>query len=83
MKDWTGNANSIYKTLGASNHTEDERQSEDFYSTQKQTVLSLLNKLKEYDINLSNSIMIEPAVGSGNILKACFETNEEIGRAHV
>ena len=76
MKDWTGNANSIYKTLGASNHTEDERQSEDFYSTQKQTVLSLLNKLKEYDINLSNSIMIEPAVGSGNILKACFETNE-------
>ena len=76
MKDWTGNANSIYKTLGASNHTEDERQSEDFYSTQKQTVLSLLNKLKEYDINLSNNIMIEPAVGSGNILKACFETNE-------
>ena len=76
MKDWTGNANSIYKTLGASNHTEDERQSEDFYSTQKQTVLSLLNKLKEYNINLSNSIMIEPAVGSGNILKACFETNE-------
>ena len=76
MKDWTGNANSIYKTLGASNHTEDERQSEDFYSTQKQTVLSLLNKLKEYNINLSNSVMIEPAVGSGNILKACFETNE-------
>ena len=28
MKDWTGNANSIYKTLGASNHTEDERQRE-------------------------------------------------------
>ena len=76
MKDWTGNANSIYKTLGASNHTEDERQSEDFYSTQKQTVLSLLNKLKEYDINLSNNVIIEPAVGSGNILKTCFETNE-------
>ena len=24
-KDWTGNKNSIFKTLGASNHTEKER----------------------------------------------------------
>ena len=33
MKDWTGNNNSIWKTLGASNHTYKERQSEDFYAT--------------------------------------------------
>ena len=32
-KDWTGNGNSIWKTLGASNHTQKERQSEDFYAT--------------------------------------------------
>ena len=32
-RDWTGNKNSIYKTLGASNHTDKERQSEDFYAT--------------------------------------------------
>lgn len=25
VKDWTGNSNSIYKTLGASNHTDKER----------------------------------------------------------
>ena len=25
MKDWNGNSNSIYKTLGASNHTDKER----------------------------------------------------------
>ena len=30
MADWTGNSNSIYKTLGASNHTDKERQNEDF-----------------------------------------------------
>lgn len=30
MKDWTGNKNSIYKTLGASNHTDKERQNEDY-----------------------------------------------------
>lgn len=33
MKDWTGNKNSIWKTLGASNHTDKERQSEDYYAT--------------------------------------------------
>ena len=32
-KDWTGGYNSIFKTLGASNHTERERQKEDFYAT--------------------------------------------------
>lgn len=25
-KDWTGNKNSVFKTLGASNHTDKERQ---------------------------------------------------------
>ena len=32
--DWTGNSNSIYKTLGASNHTDKEREENDFYATQ-------------------------------------------------
>lgn len=26
MQDWTGDKNSVYKTLGASNHTDKERQ---------------------------------------------------------
>lgn len=26
MQDWTGNKNSVYKTLGASNHTDKKRQ---------------------------------------------------------
>lgn len=32
-KDWNGNVNSIYKTLGASNHTDKEREEHDFYAT--------------------------------------------------
>ena len=32
-KDWTGNYNSIYKIIGASNHTKEDRQNEDFYAT--------------------------------------------------
>lgn len=33
VKDWTGNANSLYKTLGASNHTNKQRESNDYYAT--------------------------------------------------
>ena len=32
--DWIGNGNSIYKTLGASNHTENEREPNDYYATE-------------------------------------------------
>lgn len=32
-KDWVGNGNSIYKTLGASNHTDDKREQNDYYAT--------------------------------------------------
>ena len=32
-KDWTGNSNSIYKTLGASNHTDKDRENNDYYAT--------------------------------------------------
>lgn len=32
-KDWTGNAQSTFATLGASSHSEGERQGEDYYAT--------------------------------------------------
>jgi len=44
MKDWKGNSNSIYKTLGASNHTTEERQSEDYYATEPKAAELLLAK---------------------------------------
>ncbi len=42
MKDWTGNFNSIYKTLGASNHTAEEREEHDYYATEPKAVEALL-----------------------------------------
>ncbi len=33
MKDWTGNGKSTFVTLGASNHTDEERERDDFYAT--------------------------------------------------
>lgn len=32
MKDWTGNKNRVYKTIGASNHTDKERQMVDGFA---------------------------------------------------
>lgn len=33
MKDWTGNSKAIYSCHGASNHSEDERETNDYYAT--------------------------------------------------
>lgn len=41
-KDWKGDGNSIWKTLGASNHTDEEREQDDFYATDPDAVDKLL-----------------------------------------
>lgn len=41
-KDWTGNQKSIYTTLGASNHSESERETHDYYATEPRAVEILL-----------------------------------------
>lgn len=41
-KDWNGNGNSIWKTLGASNHTDKEREGLDFYTTDPIAIDKLL-----------------------------------------
>lgn len=45
MKDWTGNKNSVYKTLGASNHTNKERQNEDYYATSPIAIDKLIKSI--------------------------------------
>lgn len=61
MADWTGNSNSIYKTLGASNHTNKERESNDFYATEPKA-LELLLDLEKFD-----STVWECACGEGHL----------------
>lgn len=62
-KDWTGNKNSIYKTLGASNHTDKERQNEDFYATDPKAAELLLG-LEKFSQNIW-----ECACGEGHLSK--------------
>lgn len=48
MKDWKGNKNSIYKTLGASNHTDKEREKNDYYATDPMAIDKLLQVEKPF-----------------------------------
>ena len=58
--DWTGNGNSIYKTLGATNHAENEREANDYYATEP-TAAELLCAVE----NLS------PAIKENDYAKEC------------
>lgn len=42
MSDWVGNRNSVYKMLGASNHTDKEREKDDYYATDPIAIDKLL-----------------------------------------
>lgn len=62
-KDWTGSDKSVFKILGASNHADAERESNDYYATDPQ-VLALLSA--KYEIP---DVILEPACGSGDLSK--------------
>ena len=61
MKDWVGNGNSIYKTLGASNHTEKEREANDYYATEPKAA-ELLLEVEEF-----SPFVWECACGEGHL----------------
>jgi hypothetical protein len=62
-KDWKGNQASVFKTLGASNHTNDEREKHDFYATEPKAA-ELLLKLETFSTNIW-----ECACGQGHLSK--------------
>lgn len=63
---------SPFTSLGASNHSNKERQIDDFYSSPSIAIEELNKKLIKYNINLGSTI-VEPGVGSGGILKPLKE----------
>ena len=60
-KDWTGGNASIFKTIGASNHADHDRQHEDYYATEP-AATEWLVKLEEFA-----PIILEPSCGEGHI----------------
>jgi hypothetical protein len=61
VKDWVGNSNSIYTTLGASNHTDKEREINDYYATDPKA-LELLLELETF-----SPYVWECACGEGHL----------------
>ena len=64
MKDWTGNFNSIFKQLGASNHSSEEREVFDYYATDPKAISDLL-KYEKF-----NHYIWECASGGGHLVSA-------------
>jgi len=62
-KDWIGDQRSIYTTLGASNHVEHDRETNDYYATEPKAT-ELLMGLEKFSDNI-----LEPACGSGHMSK--------------
>lgn len=60
-KDWMGTPKAMFKTLGASNHCNHNRQAEDFYATEPRAV-ELLCDLETFSHNIW-----EPCCGCGHI----------------
>ena len=67
--DWTGNKNSVFKTLAATNHSEEDRASGDFYATEPEAVRLLLTECQKPK---SNNIW-ECACGDGQMSKVLME----------
>lgn len=67
MNDWSGNANSIYKTLGASNHTDKEREVNDYYATDPIAIDKLLK------VEQPNQCIWECAAGEGHLAERLKE----------
>ena len=60
-KDWTGDSNSIFITLGASSHTDKIREEHDYYATEPKATELLL------ELETFNDDILEPACGEGHM----------------
>lgn len=63
MQDWTGNSKAIFSCHGASNHSETEREINDYYATPPIATELLLG------LETFNTDILEPCAGQGHISK--------------
>lgn len=77
MKDWTGNANSVYKTIASSNHSKEERQSEDYYATDPKAIHKLC------EIEQFSPVVWECACGGGHLVEALKENGYIVSASDI
>jgi hypothetical protein len=71
-KDWKGSPSAVFANLGASNHFDSVRQSEDYYATEPKAVEMLL-KIENF-----NGVIWECACGEGHISKEMKRLGHEV-----
>ena len=57
-KDWVGNS-STFRTLGASNHTDRERQKEDYYATEPKATEWLCKLEQSSQMEAANQLLLK------------------------
>lgn len=70
--DWTGNKRTVFSILGASNHSETDRQSEDYYATSPLAIDKLASK---FEIPKK---VLEPCCGEGHLSERLKELGHEV-----
>lgn len=76
-RDWIGGNASVFKTIGASNHSDEQRESHDFYATDIKSVEALLAHE-----HFAPKIW-EPACGEGNISKTLIKHGYEVRESDI
>ena len=71
-KDWVGGNAAVFKTLGASNHTDAERQREDYYATEPKAT-EWLCKLERFEGRI-----LEPSCGEGHMSEVMKAAGYEV-----
>lgn len=77
MKDWIGNSKTTFVTLGASNHSNKEREIDDFYATDPHSLEIFLKKIKEDNFELHKTIW-ECACGKGHLSEVLKKEKYEV-----
>ena len=76
-KDWSGNVNSVWKTLGASNHTENEREADDYYATDPIAIDKLL------EVEKPHRFIWECACGGGHLSERLTERGYDVFNSDI
>jgi len=76
-KDWTGNSKTTFVQLGASNHSLKDREVNDFYATDPNSLEIFLKALERDNIKLHHNIW-ECACGQGHLSNVLINNNYEV-----
>lgn len=82
IKDWTGNSRSYASTLGARNFALEDREKNDYYATDPNTLKILLDRLEKDNINLNKNIW-ECACGEGHLSEVLKAHNYNVTNTDI